>query len=466
VPIPIRNYWPSGQIPRNSGIADDLQAMLDSTYLGSRSPPDLSHEQQQLSDTDLTSHQEISWLASWPQEGVNISTTFKYLQHDGMLRDCERSKQSTMRAFSDIPHLEITVEGGPDATVLVWLANNIQYRVTGLEPENISSMERGQYTLRAVDGPSIRSHLEIDDTILNEPFIEATRHLNGLLVGLKSYFDGIVRRKSVFSFIKSHVSLTRLNEPNEATRAWADIVSLSGERLCCAVAFKIDNRIVYREDILREMNDSCSYLRRAVERVEIDLSRCSRKRATDEATRSQQNQVTKLTETLNKVKRFIEDGIAKLSEVRSLHQDYPDDPITRVIYPSFVRNSGDRLEWQGYQTQLKKDRNHLLVWCKKLTVDTLAPVEDNVLDLTLIGSTLTLSVEPLTSESHSDALSTVSPGSHVLWIGYYIVVVEELNLPEHCVFGWCRVLSQRQDAELPGKKHGVQQVRYKVYVLV
>lgn len=304
---------------------------------------------------------------------------FKYLQHDGNQRDGS-SKQGTVRAINEIPHLEITAEDGRDNTILAWFTNKVQYRISARDPETISSMEKGQYVLRAVDNETV-SNLKIDDDILNEPFIKATTHLNGLLKDIRYYFGGKDDKRrsglsvaSVFSSNRPSVtSFTPISEPTEATKVWADVVSPSGERTCCAVAFKIGNRVVYRDDILGEMNSTLSKLKNAVERMDKEVERFLPKRVIDEASRLQQAQVAKLTDTLNKVKAFIEDAKIKRGEVQGIRREYSEDPITRVIYPSVTQTTGEKLEWQDYKTQLKADGARLFVLSKKPTVESVSP---------------------------------------------------------------------------------------------
>jgi hypothetical protein len=471
VPVPTEIYGMTSLNSGNSGIEDDLEAMFNSANNNSE-PPRFAREQPQTFKQEPTSHRGMSWFASWPRDGVNMSTVFKYLQHDGNQRD-GNSKQGTVRAINEIPHLEITAEDGRDNTILAWFTNKVQYRISARDPETISSMEKGQYVLRAVDNETV-SNLEIDDDILNEPFIEATTHLNGLLKDIRYYFGGKDHKRrsglsvaSVFSSNKPSVtSFTPINEPTEATKVRADVVSPSGERTCCAVAFKIGNRVVYRDDILREMSSTLSQLKNAVERMDKEVERFLPKRVIDEASRLQKAQVAKLNDTLNKVKAFMEDARIKRGEVQGIRREYPEDPITRVIYPSVIQTTGEKPEWQDYKTQLKTDGARLFVLSKKLTVESVSPGDDHIVKLTFAGCAFTLSVEPLTSGTPSDISPKVSPRSIVLWVGYYLVVVAASETQEHSVLGYCRVISQKRGPESKRRVSGVQHMKSVLSVLV
>jgi hypothetical protein len=463
LPLPTMNEGPSSQTTGSNGIADALETALESMSVESQPPLNSTREEQKPADKDLISRKGISWLAPWPRDGVRTSTVLRHLQHDGNLREIGDTIQRGMRAVNDIPSLDIVTE------VIAEFKNLGQYRVSAIGSGYISSMEKGQYVLTAVEDATV-SKLEIDDDILNEPIIEAIRHYERLLKDIRSYSDEGRRRGSVASLFSSKrpsvTAFTPINEPTEATKVRADVVSPSGERTCCAVAFKIGDRVVYREDILREMNSTLSELKNAVERMDKEVERFLPKKVIDEASRLQQAQAAKLTDTLNKVKALMEDARIKRGEVQGIRREYPEDPITRVIYPSVTQTTGEKPEWQDYKTQLETDGARLFVLSKKLTVESVSPGDDHIVKLTFAGCAFTLSVEPLTSGTPSDISPKVSPRSIVLWVGYYLVVVAASETQEHSVLGYCRVISQKRGTYSKGRVRGVQHMKNVLSVLV
>ena len=127
-------------------------------------------------------------------------------------------------------HLGISTEDR-DNKLLTWFTNHKQYRLSPQDPEFVSAMQKNDYVLTSTDNESTLP-LVIDDDILKKPSVEATKQLNILVDNIKSYFGAREQKKRFsFSLNKSLASsFATVEEPLEAKRVRADIVSLTGER--------------------------------------------------------------------------------------------------------------------------------------------------------------------------------------------------------------------------------------------
>jgi hypothetical protein len=122
------------------------------------------------------------------------------MQHDGRLRDHGKSKQASFRAINHIPHLHISGDHDSDNYHLALFTNDVQYRVSAEDSDDISAMTTGQYTLIPVDDHLGVVNLEIQDEVLNEPFIEATKELDHIVEEMKAYFGGGRKRNAQGSY--------------------------------------------------------------------------------------------------------------------------------------------------------------------------------------------------------------------------------------------------------------------------
>lgn len=477
--------------------ADDLEAMLDESdndedpfedpeESSSRYPYDDPHEsrypRQYNSSGHHSRHQynqshqsnqftqpklpdQVSWQAPWPIDGVTSSSIFKYLQHDGYMREHGNSS-GLVRAINDIPYLEITSDDRDDMLV-VKFANKAQYRVSASDIEFISSMQKGSYVLKTIDSSTLAT-LEIVDTLLNESFMEATTIINDLVSRIRSQFGGnLVRRRSLIGRTSSITSFTALDEVTEAKRVSADIVSPSGVTERIAEAYKIGNRVVYADDIMREMNSSLTKISSSAERLQKELSKHSDIRGVDERARVQQRELQKLQDLLYEVTKHIDLAKSSRTELQQAHRNLPEDPITRVIYPSFTYTAGEKPEWQPYQSQLAKDGKRLIVKAKKLSVTNVIVNPGNVIKVAFGECSVILVVEPLAS-SGNDVPYDLRAGHTVLWLGYYIVVVEPSSKVKkgYTVQAYFKARSQSLERDPQSRSAGMGAVQTSMSVLV
>ena len=452
VPLPMEDES-CGSHSTDEFMADDLEAMLLSQSL----------EQPTLSARGPSQRvgKQMTLLPAWPPGGVDSSTFFNYLQHDSRLRP--GSVQASLKGINEIPHLDISSDDAKNS-LLALFTNDAKYRVSATDAEEISAMKKGTYALSCVDTEAVSSsvNLEIEDEILNEPFIEATKQLNHIVEEIESCFGGGGQSRRALFLIRGTVPsavFTPVEEPAEARRFWADIIFPGDKntRQCCAEAFKVQNRVVYQIDIIREMNSHLRKLKPAVERLEKEITKYAVKKANDEVSRLQQQEVNKLMEMLRKVKGLVEESGRKRDQLQKMSRNHPEDPILRVLYSSFVNRSGKRPEWESYQTQLSKDRKSLIVRSKKFVVDTIRPADGHVRKLTFIGSSLIVSVESLSFAGATTSAVELRPKDTVLWLGHYLMLVESLSLSQgYRVSGYFRVRSQEARQPTLSKKLGIQ----------
>jgi hypothetical protein len=474
VPTVMGNSGSLNQTVWTTSHADDLEAMLgdlemdddpfrdsEDHHPSTRYPyDDKRHQHHQSVAPD-----SISWQAPWPMDGVLSSSIFKYLQHDGMMRERGNSN-GLVRVVNEIPHLEITSDDRDD-TLLAWFTNSTQYRVSASEIEFISAMQKGTYVLKIPDNARLAS-LEISDEVLNEPFVEATRIINLLIYGIRNQFGGrVIRRRIAISRSPSITAFSPLDEVTEAKKFSADIVSPNGERERVAQAFKIGNRVVYCQDVLREMNSSLSKITAAVERLQKELNKHSDIRGSDESSRVQRGEIEKLNEYLMTVNSLINHAKENRTDLQQVHRNLPEDPIARVIYPSFTQMISEKPEWQVYQSQLARDGARLIVKSKKLNITNVILTDNNVAKLSFAECSVILAVEPLTSSGNAVSYMLRS-AQMVLWLGYYIAVIEPhaKKKNEWIVQAYFKVQSQDMGKENPAKSNGIQKVPMGLTILV
>lgn len=414
------------------------------------SPRNSAYDSGDMSNSHLISQYPKSWMAPWPQEsGIRDSTIFRHIQHCGMLKKEGNFQQETIKAVNYIPHLDITSEDRENECVAVF-ANGAKFRVQSDDPDKISAMKKDKYILKELEG-NVIVDLDIEGDVLNEPFIEATKQHNYLVDKINEFLGGRKEKKGNF-FRKgpSSISFTRLEEPVEATRVWAELVPQSGQRQLCAEAFKLGDRIVFREDILRSMNDTLSRLKANIQRIEKAIPSNRQKNVDDDVSRMQESYINKLTEHLDAIKILQTDALSKRKELLQHGSiPLPADLISSIIYTSFIQTSGEKPEWQQYVTRLHSDRERLIVQSKKLKVDEVTSVGG--MKLHFNNSKLVLAVQPLASSFSSttsdEAPSPISNGNTVLWLGYYVAHVEPApNMKNaYIVQAYYRVLSQKRE---------------------
>jgi hypothetical protein len=457
--------------------ADDLEAMLGDLGMDDdpfQDPEDhRSSTQYPYADQSSQGHQfrqsvapdAISWQAPWPIDGVTSSSIFKYLQHDGMMRERGNSN-GLVRAVNEIPHLDISSDDR-DNTMLAWFTNSTQYRVSSFDIEYISAMQKGTYTLKTPDNARL-ANLEISDEVLNEPFVEAARIINLLISGIRNQFGGqMIRRRLTLNRTPSITAFTPLDEVTEAKKFSADIVSPNDERERVAEAFKIGNRVVYCQDVLREMNSSLSKITAALERLQKELDKHSDIRGTSEASRVQRGEVEKLNGHLTTVKALINQAKDSRTQLQQVHRNLPEDPIKRVIYPSFTQMINEKPEWQPYQSQLARDGARLIVKAKRLNITNVRLTDNNVTNLSFAECSIILVVEALLGVGN-EVPYLLRAGQLVLWLGYYIVVVEPHSNKKNvwAVQAYFKVQSQSIEKDGSGNSYGMKGVPMGLTILV
>jgi hypothetical protein len=463
LPVYIEPSGPGGLNSDSNVEAVDLEVELQQMELeaaGSSSPvPE--------GDRHGGNQRAGSWRAPWPEGGLTTSTIFKSLQHDGLLRDKENSKRGTIRDMNDIPHLEITSEDHNNKLEAIF-TNKKRYQVQAEDLELISDMKEDLYVLTSLEDETTPT-LEIASSILNQPFIDATQELNNLVLKIRAYLSGRTQKQGAFARVlqnnaPSVTSFAPVDEPTEAKWLWAEIVQSTGERQRVAEVFKMSNKVVYRDDILRDMNSSLSKLDKAVKRLEKEVGKFSAKKGTDDGAK----EVEECTTIRGIIKRFMGEAETKRTELHAIHRKYPEDPITKVIYPSFAQTNGEKREWQKFQTQLKRTDDRLIVKSKKLVIESAYPANDFALELSFVNSALKLCVEPLTANSESEPEFNLRPGDTLLWIGYYVVLVEPVEevISGQIVLGYFRVRSQKWESRQSGGRLGESSLKDVVSVLV
>jgi hypothetical protein len=265
----------------------------------------------------------------------------------------------------------------------------------------------------------------------------------------------------------SITAFSPLDEVTESKKFSADIISPNGERERIAQAFKIGNRVVYCQDVLREMNSSLSKITAAVERLQKELNKHSDIRGSDEAARVQRGEVDKLNEHLMTAKTLINQAKENRTELQQVHRNLPEDPITRVIYPSFTQMISEKPEWQAYQSQLARDGARLIVKSKKLNITNVILTDNNVAKLSFAECNIILTVEPLTTNGNTVPY-ILRAAQMVLWLGYYIAVVEPHAKKKNAwiVQAYFKVQSQAMGKEYPGRSNGVREVPMGLTILV
>jgi len=457
--------------------ADDLEAMLgdlDTDDDPFQDPHDHhASTQYPYADQPNQGHQfsqavapeAISWQVPWPMDGVTSSSIFKYLQHDGRMRERGNSN-GLVRVVNEIPHLDISSDDRDD-TLLCSFTNSTQYRVSSFDIEYISAMQKGTYNLKTADNARLAS-LEILDEVLNEPFVEATRIINLLIYGIRNQFGSrIIRRRLSITRSPSITSFTPLDEVTEAKKFSADIVSPNGDHEHIAEAFKIGNRVVYCQDVLREMNSSLTKITAAAERLQKELDKHSDIKGSDEASRVQRGEVEKLEHHLTTVKTLINQAKGSRTQLQQVHRNLPEDPIKKVMYPSFTQMINEKPEWQPYQSQLARDGERLIVKGKKLSIANVRQTDDNVTKLSFAECSVILAVEALLSVGN-EAPYFLRAGQIVLWLGYFLVVVEP-HAKKKNVWGvqaYFRVQSQSTQKEDSGQIYGMNAVPMGLTILV
>lgn len=445
---------PTKQIVPMEEFEDDLEALMDQQELNdhdseafTRQPTDVP--MGIIPTASLISQYPKSWMAPWPEyNGIRDSTIFRHIQHCEKLRKEGNFQQETIRAINHIPHLDVTSEDREDEYLAIFV-NGARFRVRSADPDNISAMKKDKYTLKEIESNSIVD-LDIETDLLNGPFIELTKQHNYLVDRISEFLGSRrERRRSLLLNRPSPTTFTRIQEPIEAMRVWADLVPRSGQSQRCAEAFKLGDRIVFREDILRNMNDVLSRVKSSVQRIEKAIPGYRIRTSDEEIRRMQEAHISALIASLENIESLQNEALRKRSElINQSDTSLPSDPILSIVYTSFIGTSGEKPEWQPYVSRLHSDRERLIVQAKKFVVDNV--LEDEILKLEFCRSRLTLAVQPLrssTSTPKDEDHSSILKDDIVLWLGYYVVHIEpHISLRNSfTVQAYYKVLSQKQE---------------------
>jgi hypothetical protein len=355
------------------------------------------------------------------------------LQHDGFLREEGDSSQGSVEGINEIPHLDISSED-IEHDLVAKFSNGVRYRVSATDADDISAMKKGTYLLSStIEGETSSLNLEIEHEALNEPFIEATRLLNSVVNSIKAYFEEGQQRRGLRDAFQrpSPVLFTPIDAPNPAWYFWAVVLDPDDAKKnqYCAEAFKINDRVVWQEDIIRGMNTALSKLDAAVDRLDQEVSKYSRKK----------NEISKLAETLTKVREWMAKAKQQKAAVQKMNRTYPEDPIKKVFYPSFVNSLASRPEWQQYASQVS-ETGTLIVKAKSLTVEFVEP-KDNAVIIRFVNCSITISAEGLNHPKDSVS-NAVKPKGRLLWIGNYLAAIIPAKVDLFRVTGYLRVLSK------------------------
>jgi hypothetical protein len=134
----------------------------------------------------------------------------------------------------------------------------------------------------------------------------------------------------------------------------------------------------------------------------------------------QQAHVTKLMEALDVIRTITFDANRMRAELVRLGGPLLlTDPISTVIYTSFIQTSGEKPEWQNYGSALHSDNERMIFQSKRLIVDEVQ--QENIIKLKFRSAHLVLSIQPsgpgaVALQDENDDFSIVR-GDTVLWIG-------------------------------------------------
>ena len=448
LPVHIQHTGISEELVSDN-LEDMMNAMSMSTQHAAGFTRDIYGTAGNYNAGEISSQNPRSWLAAWPEDdGIFDSTIFKHLQHCGKSRSQGSLQDDIVKAVNIVPHLDITSEDKENEYVAVF-ANGARYRVSSLDPEYISKMQPGKYTLKEEHENSIVD-LDIVEEVLNQPFTEAAKQHNELVDQINQFLGGRKERKRLSLRRSTSVKYTKIEEPVSATRVWAEIVQPSGTKERVAEAFKLGDRIVFREDIVNSMNGTLSRLTRNTERIALAVPQYQIKDSDRDVAMMQQAHVNKLMEALDVIKTITFDANRMRAELVRLGGPLlPTDPITTVIYTSFIQTSGEKPEWQNYGSALHSDNERMIVQSKRLIVDEVQ--QGNIIKLEFHSAHLILSIQPLgpsaAAIADEDDDFAIKRGDTVLWMGYYIVHVDpvpDADQPSFEVLAYYRVLSQKR----------------------
>jgi hypothetical protein len=157
----------------------------------------------------------------------------------------------------------------------------------------------------------------------------------------------------------------------------------------------------------------------------------------------------------------MKDAEKKREELQIISCQYTVDPIKEVIYPSFAHTDEEWRQWQDYEVALSKNnKERLIVKSKKLVVDEVVLGPNNTTTLTFTNCGIELSVEPLVATGLSDTGLQLHREDKLLWLGYYVVLVEPVPDVKggQCVQGYFRIRAQKVQSFTNGARPSLRDV--------
>jgi hypothetical protein len=424
---------------------EDLEAVID------RDMEDLNLDGSEAST-------EVSWFPSWPREnGFEASIVFQFLQHQGPQTRGGARGQDVYRALNDVPHLDITAED-KDCDVKVIFTTGAEFRVQNSDPDLISQMECKSYVLKPLSNTNAElANLVIDEETLNGPLSSAVKCLNKIIRKGENLAELKEQKRNIFlsSNKFSGTPFFEIDMPVEAKRVSAKIMPANSEQgELCAEAFKLGNRVVYRDDVVRDMGDFLTKITSINNNISDKLPRFETKKPSDEWAKKQNAIVRDLFEDLQIVKNYIDEAKRTRQDLMKVARVLPSDPISKVMYPSLA--NANAIEFERYSSQLSKDERTLLIQCRTLT-SSKSPTPSRPIILGFKKFLLSISVEPLLAKSSMndpEKMPTIVPGTIFLWLGYYLLMVELVDEDKKAykAMGWFRVLRHEQGRNERGVK--------------
>lgn len=121
--------------------------------------------------------------------------------------------------------------------------------------------------------------------------------------------------------------------------------------------FKLGDRIVFREDILRNMNDVLSQAKFSIQRIEKAIPGYRVRTSDEEIRRMQESHISALMASLENIESLQNEALRKRGELINQNDiSLQSDRISFIAYTSFIGTSGEKPEWQPYVSRLHSDR--------------------------------------------------------------------------------------------------------------
>jgi len=372
----------------------------------------------------------LSWIVKWPKDGIKDSHFFNHLQYSGVAR-----------TMNDVPPMDLDIDSDAEEKT-VELTNGEKYIVGFRDLEKIICMVKGKYSVTDASSGNRTLDLEISEEYINETLYDAILNMNRLINSLNGHLASHRPKNVIKALATMRIAGDRFNPTNPfpdvkgSGRLSRHMASLNGE--CLAVAYKVEGKKVTRRDLIRNLSGDIRKLTAVIQAIDQAMQELDNRGAGGEV----RSNIRKLRQDLKLISLKVSHVTGQKASLQRVAQanEPGDEPVSKVLYPSSAESSAN-VVWNDYAAEYAQPpENVLYINAQRRTVDSVAWLSDEFVEVVLRDVPSKYVVSPLKAVSAEERGDEIHENDEVLLVGHFLVVIEreeEGNMDS--VLNWLKI---------------------------